>query len=487
MMSPMLSASELVAIAPIVVLTVGATLVMLQIALRRRVLLTRYSTLMVFALALGACVWSGLEAGQQVTPLLQADGLATLFAALFCVTGAVCLLFSDEYLPGLNDQGDEYYLLMLLATLGGVVLVYASHVASLLLGLEILSVALYALVAYPARVPIAAEASTKYLVLSGGASATMLFGFALLYAATGSLEFSAMGTGLRESTLGRGVPAMATVLVLSGFAFKLSAAPFHLWTPDVYEGSPAPVTAFLGTVAKAAPFVVLLRLFFDAGLFDLVGVVEVLAILAVLSMLVGNLLALLQNNIKRLFAYSSIAHMGYALIVFVVAADPENRALAGEAGVFYFFTYVPATVAGFGLLALLNPGREGADAADIDHVSGLFWREPLLATLMLVVLLSLAGIPLTAGFLGKFYVLSAAVAGGHWMLLTALVLGSAIGIYYYLRVIFQMSQKPLLSVPPLGLSMTSRVIVILLIFVILLMGILPQALLDPIQVIFKAA
>lgn len=484
MMSTVISVGDLVAIAPIIVLTAGATLVMLQIALRRRVLLTRYTTLVVLAVALGACGWADIGAGQQVTPLLQADRLAALFAALFCVTGAACLLFSEEYLPGLNDQGDEYYLLMLLATLGGVVLVYASHVASLLLGLEILSVALYALVAYPARVPIAAEASTKYLVLSGGASATMLFGFALLYAASGSLEFSSMGSGLRESALGQGVPALGAVLVLSGFAFKLSAAPFHLWTPDVYEGSPAPVTAFLGTVAKAAPFVALIRLFFDAGLFDLAGIIEVLAVLAVLSMLVGNLLALLQDNIKRMFAYSSIAHMGYALIIFVVAADPENRALAGEAGVFYFFTYVPATVAGFGLLALLNPNREGADAADIDDLSGLFWREPLLATLMLVVLLSLAGIPLTAGFLGKFYLLSAAVAGGHWVLLAALVLGSAIGIYYYLRVIFQMSQKPVLALPPIALSMVSRVVVVLLIVVILLVGILPQTLMDHIRVIF---
>lgn len=201
-------------------------------------------------------------------------------------------------------------------------------------------------------------------------------------------------------------------------------------------------------------------------------------------MLVGNLLALLQDNIKRMFAYSSIAHMGYALIIFVVAADPGNRALAGEAGVFYFIAYVPATVAGFGLLALLNPGREGADAADVGDLSGLFWREPLLATLMLVVLLSLAGVPLTAGFLGKFYVVAAAVAGGHWVLLGALLLGSAIGIYYYLRVIFQMSQKPGDGVPALTLDMGSRFLVVLLTLVILLLGILPQTLLEHIRVIF---
>ncbi|WP_439105861.1 NADH-quinone oxidoreductase subunit N [Congregibacter sp.] len=480
----MINSADLAAIAPIVALAAGATVLMLQIALRRDLSLSRYTALFVLAIALGTCVWVDVGDGREVTPLLQADGLATLFAALFCVSTAVCLLWSRDYLPGLSDQGDEYYLLMLLATLGAVVLVYANHVASLLLGLELLSVALYALVAYPSRVPIAAEAATKYLVLSGGASATMLFGFALLYAATGSLEFSSMARGLQDSVLGPAVSATAAVLVLSGLAFKLSAAPFHLWTPDVYEGSPATVTAFLASVAKAAPFVVLLRLLLEAEFFELAGFLEVLSALAVLSMLVGNLLALMQQNIKRMLAYSSIAHMGYALIVLVVAADPLHRALAGEAAVFYFFAYVPATVAGFGVLALLNPGGEGVDTAEVDDLSGLFWREPLLATLMLVVLLSLAGIPLTAGFLGKFYLFAAAVAGGHWLLLGALVLGSAIGIYYYLRVIFQMSQKPAETDSAIASNFAGRLVVMSLIFVILLLGILPQALMEHIQSIF---
>ena len=480
----MITQADLLAIAPVVVLAAGITLVMLQIALRRGVSLTRYTSLLVLAVALAACLGVDSGSSHQVTPLLMADSLAALLAAAFCMAAGVCLLLSRDYLPGLSDQGDEYYLLMLLATLGAVVLVYASHVASLLLGLELLSVALYALVAYPSRAPESAEAAIKYLVLSGGASATMLFGFALLYAASGTMEFLSMAQGLRASLLGPGVSAVAVVLVLSGMAFKLSAAPFHMWTPDVYEGSPAPVTAFLATVAKAAPFVVLLRLFFAANLFVLPGVVETLAVLAVLSMVVGNLLALLQNNLKRMLAYSSIAHMGYALIVLVVAADSQNRALAGEAGVFYFLAYIPATVAGFGLLALLNPGGDGADSADIDHVSGLFWREPLLAALMLVVLLSLAGIPLTAGFVGKFYIFVAAVAGGHWVLLAALVLGSAISIFYYLRVIFQMTQKSVTKRPPLALDKASLTLVALLTVTILLLGILPQTLMEHIQHIF---
>lgn len=480
----MITTAALAAIAPILVLSAGATLVMLQIALRRNVSLTRVTSLMVLVLAFASCFWANVSVSRAVTPLLQADTLATLFAALCLLTAAICLLFSKDYLPGLSDQGDEYYLLVLLATLGAVVLVYASHVASFLLGLELLSVALYALVAYPSRIPASAEAAVKYLVLSGGASATLLFGFALLYAASGHLAFGDLAAGLRYSALTPGVSAAGAVLILSGIAFKLSAAPFHLWTPDVYEGSPAPVTAFLATVAKVAPFIALLRLLFAAELFQLAGFVEVLSVLAILSMVVGNLLALLQPNLKRMLAYSSIAHMGYALIVLVVAADPLQRMLAGEAAVFYFFTYVPATVAAFGVLALLNPGSDGTDKADESDLRGLFWRQPLLALLMTVVLLSLAGIPLTAGFIGKFYLFVAAVAGQQWLLLAALVLGSAIGIYYYLRVIFQMSQKPEERTTAIATDIPSSLVVLFLILVILLLGILPQLLMDQIQGVF---
>lgn len=480
----MIGSAELMAMAPILVLGLGATLVMLQIAIHRSAVLTRYSSLLVLVLAGIAANWPELDGRQSITPLLQADSLSLMFSTLFCAVAAVCVMLSRDYLPRLSDQSDEYYLLILLATLGSVILVYASHAAALLLGLELLSVSLYALIAYPSRVPVATEAATKYLVLSGGASATILFGFALLYAASGSLAFVPMGAGLAVSELGGSITALAGVLIVSGVCFKLSAAPFHFWTPDVYEGSPAPITALLATVAKAAPFIAMLRLFVDAQLFDISALIEVLAILAVLSMVVGNLLALLQENIKRVLAYSSIAHIGYALVIFVVAQDPGNRAFAAEAGIFFFCAYLPTTVAAFGVLALLNPGGEGEDEAQVNSLSGLFWREPLLALLMLVALLSLAGIPLTAGFIGKFYLFAAAVAGAHWVLLGALVLGSAIGIYYYLRIIFQMSQKPVDSPIAIQISISDRAMVLLLIGAIVALGIVPQALMAHIRTMF---
>lgn len=479
-----MTSAELAALAPLITLGGGATLVMLQIALKRSPRLTRISSVLVLLAALAACIWCDSGGERSVTPLLLADDLAVLFTALFCAAAAICVLLSRDYLPGLSDEGDEYYLLLLLATLGGGVLAYASHVASLVLGLELMSVSLYALIAYPARAAPAAEAATKYMVLSGGASATMLFGFALLYAMAGSLEFAALGAALPAVNEAPMLPAIAAVLIVSGLCFKLSVAPFHLWTPDVYEGSPSPVTAFLATVAKAAPFVALLRLVFAAGLLDLAGVVEVLALLAVLSMLVGNLLALLQDNVKRILAYSSIAHMGYALLIFTVAADPAHRALAGEAGAFYLLAYVPTTLAAFSLLSLLNAGGDGEDRAAIGELDGLFWRQPLLAVLLVVALLSLAGIPLTAGFIGKFYLFAVAVEGSHWVLLAALVTGSAIGIYYYLRMVYQMTLKPAGDQGAIALDTGVVVIALLLIGAIVALGVLPQRLMVHLQGIF---
>jgi NADH-quinone oxidoreductase subunit N len=300
-----------------------------------------------------------------------------------------------------------------------------------------------------------------------------MFGFALLYASSGSLHFSTLAPA---GEVVPGLPVAAALLILSGMAFKLSAAPFHLWTPDVYAGSPAPITAFLASVGKAAPFVVMLRLVYAGDFLLLPGVTEAIAVLAVLSMLAGNLLALLQNNLKRMLAYSSVAHIGYALVVLCVAFDPANKALAVEAGSFYMLAYVPTSVAAFALVALINAGGEGDDRSDIDELSGLFWRDPLLATLMVVAMLSLAGIPLTAGFIGKFYIFAAAVSGAHWVLLAVLVLGSALGIYYYLRVVFRMTQQAPAELAALNPGALSRLVMVAVVATVLALGVLPQPL-----------
>jgi NADH-quinone oxidoreductase subunit N len=437
-----MTGADFQALAPLLALSGGATLLMLQIAFIRNVGLTATLATLILAVAALSCQYAAQQAPLQVTPLLLADRYALTFCVLFCIAGAVTVLLSRDYISHHGDEPEEYFLLLVLGTLGACVLAYAVHLASLLLGLELLSVSLYALIAYPNKSILPLEAAIKYLVLSGAASATVLFGFALLYAATGTLQFATIGQQLGDTPTGQSVLLVAAVMVFAGLGFKLSVVPFHLWTPDVYDGAPAPVTGFLASVGKAAVFVVLLRLFLDADLFRYRILVEVTGLLAIFSMLCGNLMALLQTNIKRMLAYSSIAHIGYLLMVFMVCINSGNRALAVEAASYYLIAYTATTIAAFGLLTLISAHETERENIQLQDVSGLFWRQPLLGALMLVALLSLAGIPLTAGFIAKFYLFSAAVVGHHWVLLFSLIVGSSIGIYYYLRVVYYMTRRP---------------------------------------------
>jgi NADH-quinone oxidoreductase subunit N len=474
------------ALLPLLVLASGATLLMLQIAWMRNPGLTGALAAVILVLAGLSCRFAAEAAPLQVTPLLLADRYALLFCTLFCLAGAVTALLSRDYVSR-GDEPEEFFLLLVLATMGACVLAYAVHVASLLLGLELLSVSLYTLIAYPNKSILPLEAAVKYLVLSGAASATALFGFALLYSATGTLGFSAIGQGLGETSTGQSVLLPAAVMIFAGLAFKLSVVPFHLWTPDVYDGAPAPVTGFLASVAKGAVFVVLLRLFLDADLFRYYRLVEVTGLLAIFSMIMGNLLALLQSNIKRMLAYSSIAHIGYLLIVLMVCTSSANRALAVEAAIYYLVAYTATTIAAFGLLTLISCDPSGRENIQLQQVSGLFWRQPLLACLMLVALLSLAGIPLTAGFIAKFYLVNAAVSGDHWVLLFSLVVGSSVGIYYYLRVIYYMTRRPeehgaehdTIS------DWRGRILSGLLIASILLLGVAPESLMQYLRAILQ--
>ena len=472
-----MNSSHFASIAPLLVLAGGATLMMLQIAFWRGLHVTVGVSLLTLLAAALAVIPAAEHTPQMVTPLLLADRLALLLCALFCIAAAATVVLSQDYLRRRGDEPEEYFLLLILSTLGACVLAYSVHLASLILGLELLSIALYALIAYPDRSSLPLEAAIKYLVLSGAASAIALFGFALLYAATGALGFAELGRALGSGG-DDGLLLVAAAMIVAGLSFKLSVVPFHLWTPDVYSGAPAPVTGFLASVSKAAVFIVLWRLFLEADLFRFRALVEVIGLMAILSMLAGNLLALLQTNIKRMLAYSSIAHMGYLLIVYMAALNSGETALASEAAVYYLIAYTATTIAAFGLLTLVSAEQAERENVELQQVSGLFWRQPLLAGLMLVALLSLAGIPLTAGFIAKFYVVSAAVTGQNWALLASLVIGSGIGIYYYLRVVFYMSRRTDEHNNDVRVAQGWRpgTLSLVLIAGILLLGTLPQAL-----------
>ena len=417
---------------------------------------------------------------------MQADGYALFFAALFSLSGFVTAVVSRDYLASRPGENEEFYLLLLLSVLGAATLAYANHFAALLLGMELLTVSLYVLIAYPDKQVLPLEAAIKYLILSGVSSAIFLFGSALLYMGLGTLEYAAIGTAL-TSGAAQGSPILlaAGVMIVAGLGFKLSIVPFHMWTPDVYEGAPAPIAGFMAAVSKAAIFAALLRWWMASNLYDLPGLLSAVALIAGASMLVGNLLALRQDNVKRVLGYSSIAHMGYLLIVLVACGLGPSAALAGEAAAYYLVAYTVTTLAAFTLLGLLSRTSGDSELDRIDDLTGLFWRQPGLSLLFTVALLSLAGIPLTAGFIGKFYLFTTGVAGALWGLLAMLVIGSGMGIYYYLRMVFRMTMQPDRDEPAAAeaASWPARLTCLGLVLAMLYFGIIPEPLMDLLRTI----
>ena len=425
--------SHLIALLPLIVTSMTAIMVMLAIAGKRHHGLTFILSVIGLNLALLSIIPAVKQAPISVGPLLQLDTFAYYYIALVLIATLACVTLIHAYLGGESGQGypgnrEELYLLMLLSAVGGQVLVATEHLAGLFIGLELLSVPTYGMIAYAFFNKRSLEAGIKYMVLSAAGSAFILLGMALLYAQSGSLLFSEIGVNLANSD-GRLLVEAGIGLMLIGLAFKLSLAPFHLWTPDVYEGAPAPVAAFLATASKVAVLVVLLRLYHLTPALSDGWLNQLLTLLAIASILIGNLLALLQSNLKRLLGYSSIAHFGYLLVALIASGG-----LALEAIAVYLATYVLTSLGAFGVITLMSTPYSGRDADALFEYRGLFWRRPYLTAVLTVMMLSLAGIPLTAGFIGKFYVIAAGVQAQLWWLLGAMVLGSAIGVFYYLRV-----------------------------------------------------
>ncbi|WP_139556370.1 NADH-quinone oxidoreductase subunit N [Methylotetracoccus oryzae] len=469
-----IGSAELTALLPIVTLGTTAVVVLLWIAFRRNHAEAVWLTLGGLSATLLALAPAAGTGPRDVTGLLRIDGYALFFIALFCLAAIIVVLLARDYLRERAEQPEEFYLLLLTSLLGASVLAASTHFASFFLGLETLSISLFPLIAYATRDARALEAATKYLVLSGVASGFLLFGMALVYAETGSLAFG--GTAPAATA----VLQAGAVLILVGVGFKLSFFPFHLWTADVYQGAPAPVTALLATVSKGAVFAVLLRYGVDAPLARLPMSETVLGTLAGASMLIGNLAALAQHNLKRLLAYSSIAHMGYLLLA-VIAMQRIGPALAAETLGFYLAAYTLTTLAAFGVMTAMSPADR--EAEEIGDYAGLFWTRPAIALLLTLSLLSLAGIPLTAGFIGKFYLFIAASHAALWPLLGLFVVGSGLGLYYYLRVIFRMAASVGEGTAPgpsgaLQVSLGTEAALAFLGLSIAVLGLLPASLID---------
>lgn len=483
---------DLSVLAPLFFVSGGALLVILgEVLLSRRATFLGKATSSVWVgtiLALVSVIFLALAffssafpfaAGSQkvfhaLSPMLAFDSLSNFSIALLALAAAFVCLMSVTYLAEMGIHHGEYYGLLLLATAGMMVLVAATDLMTLFLGIELMSIPIYVMAGFDRKKLRSNESALKYLIVGGFASAILLYGMALLYGATGHTDFTGIRGALAASTLpfpAAGALALfGFALIVVGLAFKVSTVPFHQWTPDVYEGAPAPVAAYMSVCVKAAAFVALLR-FLGVTLESFADRLHsLLWILALLTMTVGNVTAIIQENVKRMLAYSSIAHAGYLLIALVVGT-PE----AYSSMLFYLVVYTFMNLGAFGVMAAL--ASRGEEFETLDQFAGLAKARPGLALLMTLFMFALAGIPGTGGFIAKFGLFAAAVHADQVWLVIFAVLNSLVSVFYYLRLPVAMyMRQPLRTPARVDLGSGEALVLIACAFAVFFLGIFPAGL-----------
>lgn len=458
-----LSFSELMPLAPVMIVALTAIVVMILTAIKRHHNLIATVSVVGLNLALLNILFTlfgGAQASPNVMNLFMVDAFSLYYQIIILLAALACCTLSHAYIESYKDNREELYLLMLISVSGAMLMVSSSHFASLFISLELMSIPVYGLIAYTHQRGKSLEAGVKYLVLSATASATLLMGMAYVYSVLGSLSFAGQVDDMfwelaktqdpqvamaLQAYIPQFADKLTTVfgllglgLIIAAIAFKLSLAPFHKWTPDVYAGAPAPIATFLATVAKVAMLGVFVRYLLSSGVIGIESIRTILIVIAVMSILVGNLLAVKQVNVKRILAYSSIAHFGYLILAVVTTSFLSLTSVN-----LYILTYVLTTIGAFGAVALMSSPYNNTDEAEtLADYRGLFWRRPVLTATLTVMMLSLAGIPLTAGFIGKFMLVMTVVSESHWFFAAMIVVGSGIGLYYYLRVMIVMYMTP---------------------------------------------
>ncbi len=423
---------DFAAISPLIALAAGAVIVLMAGLVRSRFVRARAVpalTVITLGTAIGLSIWQWDTNEPVIAGAMGIDPLTLALTVLFCVGGIAATLLAVDS-EAADDAGHgEFHALLLSSILGMVVLAGATDMVALFIGFELLSIPLYVLCASELRRATSLESGLKYLIVGSVGSATLVYGLALIYGATGATGYAEIAKVINTTSFDHDVLLLTGVaLVVTGLAFKASVAPFHQWTPDVYEGAPTPVTAFMAVATKAAAFGVLLRLFDVA----LIGTAEtwapILAVLATITIVVGNVGALGQSSLKRMLAYSSVAQAGYMLAGVVV-----STALGVAATTFYLGAYLLMNLAAFSVIAARERSTGRGD--DLSAMNGLGAESPALAWAMTVAMLALAGFPATVGFFGKVYLIEAAVDNGYGWLGAVIVLGSAVSLAYYLRVV----------------------------------------------------
>ncbi len=464
-------AADYIRILPEIVLTIFGMIVMLldPVMDERRSQRTLGTIALVGSLAaLAATLLQTQYPGLGFWNMVQVDSFSVFFHFLVAAVAALVILTSYEYMEVQEIRAGEYYALILFGAVGMSLMSSAVELVLIFIALEISSISTYILAGFRRRAAISSESSVKYFLLGSFATAFFLYGVALMFGATGSTSIKVIGDALRSGQISV-LAYVGVALMFVGLGFKVAAAPFHVWTPDVYEGAPSPVVGFMSTAPKAAVFAVLLRIMFEANAPGRVGLIWVVA---ALSMTLGNIGALVQDNVKRLLAYSSIAHAGYLLVAF--AALPNNGI---PAAMFYTASYAAMNVGAFAVVS--HFGGAGERYVTLEDYAGLGRRSPLLAATLTIFLLSLIGIPITGGFFAKFYVFSAALQANLVGLVVIGVLNSAVASYYYLRLIVMMyMREPREEIPvsriPVGLGTALAISLVATIY----LGVLPGRLLD---------
>lgn len=364
----------------------------------------------------------------------EVSAITMIFDLTFLLAGMLAILFSREYLEREGIEGGEYYALLMWGTVGMMMMAKGLDLLLIVLGLEILSICIFVLVGYHRRVAISNEASLKYFLMGAFATGFILYGTAFFYGTTGSTNVTKMGAWFETGTI---TPLMtvAFVLMMAGFAFKLALAPFHPWAPDVYQGAPDPVAGWLSVAPKAATLIALVRLFDAAApVLPKVSWVDMVATLAILSMVIGNAVAIVQRDLKRMLAYSGIAHVGYMTIALLTVTGDSVAAIA-----IYTITYALMNIGAFGVVSLLLKNEN--DPHTLDDIAGLGFRRKFYGFALAMCMFSLAGLPPTAGFISKFYIFKSAIESGHTVVALIGILASITSVYYYLRVVYFLYMK----------------------------------------------
>jgi NADH-quinone oxidoreductase subunit N len=411
------------------------------------------------------------------------DPMANLLKLFTYLTMGMTLVYARQYTTDRGmlggNLGGEFYVLALFSMLGQMVMISANNFLTIYLGLELMSLSLYALVALRRDDARATEAAMKYFILGALASGFLLYGMSMLYGATGTLDISAVAKKIGSGTVDKSILTFGLVFVVAGLGFKLGAVPFHMWVPDVYQGSPTGVTLLLGGAPKLATFAICVRLLVEGMLPMAFDWQQMLMILAVLSLAIGNLTAIAQTNLKRMLAYSTIAQMGFVLLGLMagtVGQSQANAAAAYSAAMYYSITYVLTTVGSFGLIMVL--ARQGFEAEEIDDFKGLSKRSPAYAVLMSVLMFSLAGVPPMMGFAAKFAVLQSVLATGAVWLTVFAVMFSLVGAFYYIRIVKVMWFDEASDTTPLAVYSDKGIVLALNGLAVVVLGMIPGPLLN---------